>query len=205
MSGVGDARERILRVAEAQFLAHGLGGVTMDDIAAELRMSKKTLYQHFPSKDALCVAAIERAMANLDAELEQAIAREAASFDELLARVAQIVATRLKGTGPLLQELSQDAPALYERLQTLRQEVIYRRPGAWIAQGMSSGALRDDVRPELIVRILLTLAHHIIEPKALSELGLDPSEAHRQMMSVILDGIRVRAPAPLSSSRAEES
>ena len=43
---------RIVAAARRYFLAHGFRGVTMDDLAAELGMSKKTLYAHFSSKAA---------------------------------------------------------------------------------------------------------------------------------------------------------
>ena len=44
---------RIVAAARQHFFANGFRGVTMDDIAKELGMSKKTLYAHFPSKMAL--------------------------------------------------------------------------------------------------------------------------------------------------------
>ncbi|EYF02910.1 TetR/AcrR family transcriptional regulator [Chondromyces apiculatus] len=192
-----EARERILSTAEPLFLAQGLGAVTMDAIAAALRMSKKTLYQHFPSKEALCVAAIERAMDVLDAELERIISAEGKSFDEVLSRVVALVAARLKGTGLLLEELERDAPALYERLQVLRREVIHRRPFALLTSGVASGALRSDVRPELVLRVMLTMAQHVIEPRALAELGMDPADAYQQAMSMIFEGIRAPRRAPV--------
>ena len=40
------------------FLTQGFRSVTMDDLAAELGMSKKTLYAHFPSKKALLEAIV---------------------------------------------------------------------------------------------------------------------------------------------------
>jgi len=47
------ARRRILAGARRHFFANGFRRVTMDDLAAELGMSKKTLYAHFPSKQHL--------------------------------------------------------------------------------------------------------------------------------------------------------
>ena len=48
-----DAQIRILEVARNQFFSLGFAKVTMDEIAEELGMSKRTLYQHFPGKKAL--------------------------------------------------------------------------------------------------------------------------------------------------------
>ena len=48
--------DRILRVADRMFYRHGLRAVGVDALASELGISKKTLYQHFPSKDDLVIA-----------------------------------------------------------------------------------------------------------------------------------------------------
>ena len=52
MTAEAEARGRILAAARRLFFAHGFGRVTMDEIASELAMSKKTLYRHFASKEA---------------------------------------------------------------------------------------------------------------------------------------------------------
>ena len=51
--------EAILTAARDLFLAHGYGGVSMDNIAAEASVSKATLYSHFVDKDALYRAIVE--------------------------------------------------------------------------------------------------------------------------------------------------
>src|SRR6266702_2427720 len=43
-------RQRIVEAARAHFFSHGFRRVTMDDLATELGISKKTLYVHFPDK-----------------------------------------------------------------------------------------------------------------------------------------------------------
>ena len=55
-----DTRERVLRTAYELFSRHGLTAVGVDRIVAEARVAKTTLYRHFPSKDALVVAVLER-------------------------------------------------------------------------------------------------------------------------------------------------
>jgi len=43
-------RQRIVDAGRAHFFSHGFRSVTMDDLAGELGISKKTLYAHFPGK-----------------------------------------------------------------------------------------------------------------------------------------------------------
>jgi AcrR family transcriptional regulator len=54
------ARERILETASRLFYRHGFVSVGVDTITAEAGVAKMTLYRHFPSKDVLIVAYLER-------------------------------------------------------------------------------------------------------------------------------------------------
>jgi AcrR family transcriptional regulator len=53
-------RERILATADRLFYGQGIRAIGVDTVAAEIGISKRTLYNHFPSKDALIVAYLER-------------------------------------------------------------------------------------------------------------------------------------------------
>ena len=54
----GQARQRLLQTAAALFSARGIHAVGVDALAAHTGVTKRTLYQHFPSKDALIAEAL---------------------------------------------------------------------------------------------------------------------------------------------------
>jgi AcrR family transcriptional regulator len=55
-----DMKERILETADRLFYLRGIRAVGVDTVAAEIGISKRTLYNHFPSKDALIAAYLQR-------------------------------------------------------------------------------------------------------------------------------------------------
>src|SRR6202049_3364385 len=55
-----DMKERILRTADRLFYLQGIRAIGVDTIAAEIGISKRTLYNHFLSKDELIVAYLSR-------------------------------------------------------------------------------------------------------------------------------------------------
>ena len=59
-----DMKERILQTADRLFYLDGIRAVGVDTIAAAIGISKRTLYNHFPSKDALITAYLERRFVN---------------------------------------------------------------------------------------------------------------------------------------------
>src|SRR6267143_298425 len=64
-------RQRIVEAARAHFFSHGFRSVTMDDLADELGISKKTLYVHFPDKMALLEAVLADKFASVEARLKE--------------------------------------------------------------------------------------------------------------------------------------
>src|SRR5437899_12911080 len=64
-------RQLIVEAARAHFFSHGFRSVTMDDLADELGVSKKTLYAHFASKIALLESVLADKFASVEARLKE--------------------------------------------------------------------------------------------------------------------------------------
>src|ERR1700761_1985199 len=90
-------RERILEEAVKLFYQRGFTGTTLDDIAAELGVTKPFIYTHFRSKTDL-LAALCRPTIELSMEAVQRAARSPGSATERLHRAivdfAQVVLSR---------------------------------------------------------------------------------------------------------------
>ena len=65
-------RERVVDVALLSFAARGFEATSLDDVAAELGVTKQTVLYYHPSKDALLGAVIERGVADLARALRAA-------------------------------------------------------------------------------------------------------------------------------------
>src|ERR1041385_166996 len=83
-----DMKERILQTADRLFYLDGIRAVGVDTIAAEIGISKRTLYNHFPSKDALIAAYLERRSKPASASDKPALTQILAVFDTLERRFA---------------------------------------------------------------------------------------------------------------------
>jgi AcrR family transcriptional regulator len=81
-------KERILETADRLFYLRGIRAVGVDTIAAEIGISKRTLYNHFPSKDALISAYLERRFNQPPASDRPPAEQILATFDSLERRFA---------------------------------------------------------------------------------------------------------------------
>src|SRR3954469_24276131 len=86
---------RILETARRHLFAYGYSALTMDELAHELGMSKKTLYLHFTGKDAIVGTIIEEIGRSIRQELESVIAQPKLPFAQKLRAIVDIVAPRL--------------------------------------------------------------------------------------------------------------
>lgn len=76
-------REKILATADRLFYGRGIRAVGVDTIAEEIGISKRTLYNHFPSKDALVAAYLERRFNKLPITDQPPAAQILGTFDRL--------------------------------------------------------------------------------------------------------------------------
>jgi AcrR family transcriptional regulator len=83
-----DMNERILETADRLFYLRGIRAVGVDTIAAEIGISKRTLYNHFPSKDELISAYLARRFVQAKASGKPPSEQILATFDSLARRFA---------------------------------------------------------------------------------------------------------------------
>jgi AcrR family transcriptional regulator len=83
-----DMKERILETADRLFYLQGIRAVGVDTIAAEIGISKRTLYNHFPSKDALIAAYLTRRFSEVRPSDKPAVEQILGTFDALERRFA---------------------------------------------------------------------------------------------------------------------
>ena len=76
-------KERILETADRLFYLQGIRAVGVDTIAAEIGISKRTLYNHFPSKDELISAYLERRFTKAPASDKPPVEQILGTFDRL--------------------------------------------------------------------------------------------------------------------------
>lgn len=76
-------KERILQIADRLFYLKGIRATGVDTIAAEIGISKRTLYNHFPSKDSLVKAYLDRRFVTAKPSVKSPVEQILGSFDSL--------------------------------------------------------------------------------------------------------------------------
>jgi AcrR family transcriptional regulator len=183
------ARLRIIGAAREQFLGHGFHGVTMDDLAEGLGMSKKTIYAHFPSKTALLEAMLREKFRCVEKDLQAITLECSTDFATGLHRLLACLQRHTEEIRPpFVRDIQREAPELFKLVQARRRELIQRSFRKLLGEGRREGLIRKDVPVHLIIEILLGAVEAIINPPRLAELELSVKSGLTAITSVVLEG-----------------
>ena len=184
-----EARQKIIGTARAHFLAHGFRSVTMDDLATEVGMSKKTFYAHFPSKLALVEAIMLNKIGDVESDLEKITADTGAGFPETL---HALLACLQRHTGEIqpafIRDVRREAADVFALVEGRRAAIIKRSFTRLMSSGRKSGMIRTDVPQILIIEMLLACTQSIMNPQKLDELNLTAKAGYSAIVDVILCG-----------------
>jgi AcrR family transcriptional regulator len=190
-----DAAARILQVAERLFLDCGYVRFTMDQLALEMGMSKKTLYKHYESKDDLLGQVLDARGARLEAVMSALAAREEPDFARKMVGFVEYVVERFAEVSePFLRDVRRRAPALFAKIEAFREEAIPKHFEALLVQGATAGVFRSDLPFPIVTAMLLHAAQNMILPRpGRPKLMLPPGELMDVLVRVLCEGIIVRA------------
>ncbi|MCC9042602.1 TetR/AcrR family transcriptional regulator [Myroides sp. M-43] len=159
---------QILEKATQMFLTQGFKTVTMDDIASELSISKKTIYQHFTSKPEL----IEKALANINAkflqQIEQTLKLDQEAIPEIVAAHNDINDVFLVDFPGCFYQLTKYYPKLAQKQKVFHEKKYVKLIEKNLDKGIREGVYRSDIDVDYIARF------HIASIVAVEDLDYFP-------------------------------
>lgn len=163
--------------------------MTMDDLAEELGISKKTLYAHFPGKFDLLEAVLADKLTGVEATLKEITRAHPNDFPATLRELLAGTRRELDEIKPsFVRDMRQKAPDVFKLVERRRAALIQRYMGKFFVDGQRAGMVRKDVPAKLIIEILLAMVQSIMNPPKMEELGMMPKEGYTGILKIILEG-----------------
>ena len=174
-------RDKLLAAATAAFATDG-EGVALDTIAARAGVGIGTLYRHFPTREALVVAAYQHEVDALCAAAADLLAT--LPPDEALRawvdHFADYIATK-RAMGDALRSAASDSPLFADT-----RERILGALRLLLEAGAAAGTLRADVDPRDVMRVMNGIWYLPAGPEWREDVG--------RMLDLVIDGLRYGAP-----------
>ena len=181
---------RILAAARQQLFKYGYNALTMDDLAHELGMSKKTLYQHYSGKDAIIDLIIDGIGRTARTEMDAILNNPRLTFAQKLRAVVDVVAPRLALLSPaMMRELQRYAPKIFQKIDELRQNNIPYVFGRLFRAGIEEGAVRRDLDPDFAALFWLQAVRGLVHPDTLAVTQLTTQQTLHKALELFTGGL----------------
>lgn len=186
-------KQTILDAAATLFFERGFYKVSVDELVAELRVSKGTIYRHFGNKEEIVETVLAQFNERRNAELAAIVQNEALHFSTKLEQVTA-------ATGQVLSQINErfyddlriHYPRLWQQYEQARDWRLdhYYRP--MFQQGIDQGIIRSDWSLAFLLLTYRKLTEIVIRPKSLDTLPITRSTAYKQVTQLFLEGAMQR-------------
>ena len=138
-------KEDIVKRALNDFMQYGFKTFTMDDLANKMGMSKKTLYEHFPSKQDLVDAALDYALEISCKNVDTFVQGEGSVIENVYRNQKKVQEVFNINSDRPIWELQKYYPKTYERMnvETAKADAIFI--DKVMERGIQEGLFREDI------------------------------------------------------------
>lgn len=156
-------KDKIITKATEMFLKLGFKSVTMDDIACEMCISKKTIYKFFSNKESLVEEATQMMHERIHLVINEIVAKDYNAIQENfeIRRLFKEMFQTLDNS-PVYQ-LKRHYPAIYNKILEFEIEACNEMFGKNIRKGIAEGLYRKEVDVEAYIKFYYILIFSINE------------------------------------------
>jgi AcrR family transcriptional regulator len=162
-------REKIINRAKEMFLKLGFKSITMDDIACDMCISKKTIYKYFSNKELLIEESTQLVHQEVRETIDTIVAKNFNAIEENF-QIRRMFKEMFKysETSPVYQ-LKRHYPEVYQKVVGYQIEICEGCFRDNILKGISEGLYRENIDVENYVKFYYTLIFSISENTALEK------------------------------------
>jgi len=190
MTNEKEIKQRIESSAQEMFYKFGYSKVTMEEIATNLGISKKTLYKYYSNKEHILREIINNTKCEIEKYVNKLIEDTETEFVVKLQQFLSFIVMHFgKLTQPLIQDLAKNQPEIWKDIKIFRQKNAYDSFSKLLEQGIKSGIFREDVNSQVAVIIYFASVFEMINLQTLAQLPITANEAYKQIVKIFFQGI----------------
>ncbi len=171
-----EIKDRILSAAFELFIHKGIKSVSMDDIAAQLSMSKKTLYKWFENKDQIVLGVIRHHLTQEEGECCRLVANADNALDELFKIMEWTKQTTADIHPSIFYDLEKYYPQAWQLWLAHKDEFILHHIIDNLRRGMAEGLYRPNLDVEVLARLRLNQIDLAINPTVFPSRRFSPQQ-----------------------------
>jgi AcrR family transcriptional regulator len=184
-----DNKLRIQEKANDLFRRYGIKSITMDEIATQLGVSKKTLYQYYSDKDELVEAVVKATIKFAQETCDNNRANSIDAVHELFEAMVLVQDIFSEMNAAMMYDLEKFHPHAYKHFLDHKNKYLFEMIRANLRRGVEEGHYRPDINIDIIARFrlegMMLAFNQDIFPSSKFNLG----ELHKVLIEHFLFGV----------------
>ena len=181
-------KEKISNYSQDVFFKSGFYKITMDEIAKGLRISKKTIYKYFPSKNNLLENIVKSFLQSTKSRILKNIGEQENAILKIKALSELFAELSLKMNKKMLYDLQIHMPELWKLVESFREKLIRNIWEDIINQGKKEGYIVEKPN-DIIINFILSSIRSIINPTFLVNHNYSMNEAFKITFDLLIQGL----------------
>jgi AcrR family transcriptional regulator len=184
-----ELKDKIVSGAADMFMRYGVRSVTMDDVARELGMSKKTLYQSFENKDQLVM---DTCRMHISQEMDAfgTIHNSAENAIDELHQLTSCMRLSMQKINPsLLFDLQKYHPDAWQIFLDFKFNFIQNQVKENLERGIEEGFYRREINADIMAKMRMEQVQTVFDPKVFPASTYDLIEVQMAVLDHFIHGL----------------
>jgi len=184
-----EQQEKWLKRVEDLFMRYGIKSVTMDDVARELGISKKTLYLFVDNKDDLVNRMLERHIAGEKAQCARQLDVAANAIEEMFLVMEANSQQLQQMKANIVYDLQKYHRDAWEKIREFQRGFLYEVVRANLERGVREGFYRNDFDVDIVAKLHIALSFQLFDEDLFPQLTYTKESLFREYLLHYLYGI----------------
>ena len=184
-----DQKQQIVTKAKDLFMCYGIKSVSMDDLARELGVSKKTLYQFVENKADLIEQIFAEHLANEKQLLSQYKHDATNAIDEILKIARHMIRELRTFSVTVMYDLQKYYRSTWRLLHNVHEQYFFHIIKDNLERGIAEGVYRQDITPDVVAKLYISKSSSVADQECFPTKDYPVDELFIEHMNYHLNGI----------------
>lgn len=192
------------RIAIAHFKKWGYKNVTVDDLAKEMGISKKTLYSHFKDKDEIVFESVKLMLYCLNLKIKEATQQSENAVMQII-DMMDFMEQFIRGINLICyQDLQRYYPKSYKYFNTFKEQTLLEDIKENLRQGIKEGYFREDIDIDIVSRFRIESSLYTFQKDVFPNEFFNIINVANQLLAIYLYGIATPKGSKLINKQLEK-